>query len=159
MLGLKMNRVDGCIMRQWLNAAAATAFFLGTIPLADARGSAGSVGFHAAGGRVSGKPAVAAKPAGMPERPTFRHSRQGWAFAASGIGYGLPGGDMADYDPALAVPPPEGFPAPPLLYPYGRPPQLTCIRPRLIMIGKVAPQAHLPRVVYGGPLPCGYKGS
>jgi hypothetical protein len=50
---------------------------------------------------------------------------------------------------------PAGLP-PPWLYGYG-PPHQACFKPRLITIGKAAPKTHLPRVVYGGPLPCSGK--
>jgi hypothetical protein len=145
-------------MGQWLRGGAAGVLFLAAIAPADARGSAGAAGFRAANGQVFVRPAVAAKPAERPRSEhAFRLGRHGWAFA-SGVGYGMPWGD-GSYDPNdPGQVPLDDYPPPPLLYRYGPPPQLTCFRPRLITIGRPVPRSHLPRVVYGGPLPCGYKG-
>jgi len=43
-------------------------------------------------------------------------------------------------------------------HPYRKPPQLTCFRPSLIVIGRKETKPALPRVTYGAPLPCGYRG-
>jgi hypothetical protein len=37
-------------------------------------------------------------------------------------------------------------------------PQLTCFRPRLIVLSRHGKKHNLPRVTYGGSLPCGYRG-
>jgi hypothetical protein len=88
-----------------------------------------------------------------------RRFGQGYGNGEGGFGYGVPGvyPEQAGYDPRSV--PPEGF-APQYGNGYEvRPPQLTCFRPRLIVFGGHPTHAqHLPKVVYGGPLPCGFKG-
>ncbi len=87
------------------------------------------------------------------------HARQ-QAFASAGAayGYGLPSNDTG-FDPEQGALPLEDKARPePLPYVYTRPPQLSCFRPRLIVLGKPAHEPHLPRVVYGAPLPCGFHG-
>ncbi len=157
-------------MRQWWGIAAAGAVFLAAIVPAEARGGGG---FRGGGGRVFARPAVPAVAARVGEAPRqargfghgfgrpFRFGQNGWAFA-SGYGYGLPWGDSG-YDPA-ANPgepdaQPEGLPPPPpWLYGYGPVPHHACFKPRLITIGRAPPKSHLPRVVYGSPLPGDCKG-
>jgi len=46
--------------------------------------------------------------------------------------------------------------APPM--PFRKPSQLSCIRPRVIVLGRRDNRHKLPHVVYGSPLPCGYRG-
>ncbi len=155
-------------MRQWLSIAAAGAVFLAAVPPAEARGG---MGFRAGGGRVFAHPAIPAVAARAGEAPRqahafghgfgrpFRFGQHGWAFA-SGIGYGVPWGD-GSYDPANPGEldaPPERLPPPPWLYGYRAPPPKVCFKPRLITIGKAAPKSHLPKVVYGSPLPGDCKG-
>jgi hypothetical protein len=142
--------------------AAAGTLFLSAIQPADARGFAGGAGLRGAG-HMAEHPAVAARPGETPKpKRAFRFGRHRWAFA-SGVGYGLPWGD-GSYDPTDAgqasVPSGEGYPPPPppWLYGYG-PPHQSCFKPRIITIGKAPPKSHLPRVIYGGPLPCRDEGT
>ncbi len=145
-------------MRLWLLASSVLALTL-TIPAAaDARGVMA---------RPIMRPAMAVthgndgKPAGRPADPSrsiqarnpeqrFRPARQVFAVAGGGYGFtGYPDEYAGDY----GAPETAGAEDPQL-----RPPQLTCFRPRLITIGRhPAHDVHLPKVVYGGPLPCGFK--
>jgi hypothetical protein len=84
-----------------------------------------------------------------PVHAAARAERDKSGFFAASSGYLIPGGDAGEA--------PSESPA--MSYELRPVPQLTCFRPRLIMIGhQPVAKAHLPHVVYGGPLPCGYKG-
>jgi hypothetical protein len=164
MLIFEVNRVDGVFMRLWLNLLACAASAL-TIPAsAYARGTmvrpimkpamAAAHGGHGfAGKSMAGRPAEG----GNPEQ-RFHPARQAFAVVGGGYGFaGYPGEYVGDGVSAEGVGA-DDRPPPVLLYRYERPPQLSCFRPRLIVIGRhPVLNAHLPRVTYGGPLPCGFK--
>jgi len=142
-------------MYQWFRVSASVALLLGSTMMADARG--GMAGVH------GGSPTV--HHSGAERLTEARRSKLGshvrqQAFASAGVayGYGLPVNGTG-YDPEQAISPSEGADRPePLPYIYNRALQLTCIRPRLIVLGRPAHESHLPRVVYGTPLPCGFRG-
>jgi hypothetical protein len=151
-------------MRQWLNILAAFSIGLAASGVAPAM---------AQPGMMMSRPAMAvrgtaARPIRRPGEPVTGNAqkpdhgfygRPAFAVAAYGYvgdyGYGVA---PAGYDALAGAQVPAGGYPPPFVY-YQRPPQLTCLRPRLITIGTRPSQtARLPKVVYGGPLPCGFKG-
>jgi len=104
--------------------------------------------------------AAAALSANRDQASRLRPARRAFAGAGPVYGFaGYPDGYAGDYGPAETAGAGDR-PFPVLFERYERPPQLTCFRPRLITIGiRPVRDAHLPKVVYGGPLPCGFKGS
>lgn len=154
-------------MRLW-SSILVCAFTLTQPTAADARGGMfrpmmrpAMAAPHGFAGKPFTRPGTGARPveARNPEQ-RFRPAREAFAVAGGGFGYlGYPDAYAGDYGAAGAAEP-DDRPPPVLLYRYERPPQLTCFRPRLITIGiRPAHDAHLPKVVYGGPLPCGFKGT
>lgn len=169
----------GVFMRLWIGiAATAVAIIAADTQPAGARSAGFAAGFAGhGGGRVIAHPAAMTRVAmgQRPPRPFHPHPflQRGTAFAsAAGYGYGFDGPPPDPYNsslepptdvpaaigPGQAMDAPAGLPGPAWLYGYGLPPRPACFKPRLIMIGKAAPKSHLPKVVYGGPLACGYKG-
>jgi hypothetical protein len=72
------------------------------------------------------------------------------AFAVAANTFGAFYGDERD---ALILEPREAYDMPPAMLP-----KPMCFRPRQIWVGRIPKLTHLPRVVYGAPLPCGYRG-
>ncbi len=142
-------------MRQWLDAAALRMMLLAASVFAGAAEAA--PGAAAGRGFAPGvRPNAAVRPTGSVAThnvgPGHRRPRRSLAFATAGL-YGPVWGDMVNGAPEPDAGPADAAEAQPPSYGCGaRPP--SCFRPRLITVGrqlKLTP--HLPRVVYGRPLP------